>query len=181
MDPNRIKKLEARYWEGVATLEEEQELGRLAEAGSQHLSDGLTQMFALRKNISSNALDAEFDDRFWNHIETRNPIHRFTTRAFLRYAAIGLILFGAGLGLWSVLMRNENPTHNPTVVSSADTYDDPEIAFEETKRALMFASEKLNKGKEPVTELKRFYTTRMSIAGDFPDSTQMNLSNQPKK
>ncbi len=46
-----------------------------------------------------------------------------------------------------------------------DTYSSPEEAFEEAKRALMMASEKLKTGEENLNEIKRFHHATVAVSG----------------
>ena len=175
MDSNRLKLLEKRYWSGESSLDEEQELKDAIRDGVHGASEQLVSLFQELEQNKDKMLDSNFDSEFWQKAtdEKNNGGARiFTLSLFMRYAAVGVILFGITFALWSIIMKDESvPKIAKTNVTSIDTFDDPQVAFEETKRALMFASEKLNKGKEPMTEIRRFYNAKMSIAGMQTDST----------
>lgn len=166
MDINRNKWLEKRYWEGLATIEEEEELRRSIAADGDGLSREIKVLFGTLEALAPAELDAEFDNEFWTKVEPSNNIRKLNVNQFMRYAAIGLICLAVGLALWNIaLSPGSSDEMQAVAISGEDTYADPKAAFEETRRALMFASEKLNKGKAPISEIKRFYTTRMSISG----------------
>lgn len=182
MDSNRLKLLEKRYWAGESSLDEEQELKEAIRDGVHGASEQLVSLFQEIKQNKDQSLDANFDSEFWQKAtnEKDNGGARiFTLSLFMRYAAVGVILFGITFALWSIIMKDENvPAIAQTKITANDTFDDPQVAFEETKKALMFASEKLNKGKEPIKEIKRFYNAKMSIAGMQTDS--INTKNKTK-
>ena len=174
MDSNRLKYLERRYWAGKSSLDEERELKAGVRNGTVGVSEHLVSLFQEIENAENQTLDADFDADFWqkaNNRKSEGGARIFTLSLFMRYAAIGIILCGVTFALWNIISKNDyGQSIPPTEIAAGDTYDDPEVAFEETKRALLFASQKLNKGKEPIKEIKRFYSTKLSIAGMSTDS-----------
>lgn len=174
MDSKRLKLLEKRYWAGESSLDEENELKEAVKNGEDGISIQLASLFQEIAQNKDQMLDADFDSDFWqkaNNEKDNGGARIFTLSLFMRYAAVGVILFGITFALWNIILKDE-PSQDiaQTKITAIDTFDDPQVAFEETKRALMFASEKLNKGKEPIKEIKRFYNAKMSIAGMQTDS-----------
>lgn len=181
MDSNRLKYLEKRYWSGDTTLDEEREILEGVKSGVPGASDELVSLFGELAQSKEQMLDADFDADFWqiaNDDKSIGGSRIFTLSLFMRYAAVGIILVGLSFALWDIILKDEPANTVAQTEMATDTFDDPQKAFEETKRALMFASEKLNKGKEPMKEIKRFYTTKMSITGMQTDS--MNTKNETK-
>lgn len=173
MDSDRLKYLEKRYWAGESSLEEERELRAGVKSGADGISEHLVFLFQEIETNQNQSLDADFEEEFWlkANTVTNGEARVFTLSLFMRYAAVGIILCGVTFALWNIILKNDyGQSQTTTEIAADDTFDDPEVAFEETKRALVFASQKLNKGKEPVQEIKRFYSTKLSIAGTATDS-----------
>lgn len=174
MDSNRLKYLERRYWAGESSLDEERELRAGVKNEAAGISEHLVSLFQEIETTRNQVLDSDFDADFWQKANNKTDgsgTRIFTLSLFMRYAAIGIILCGVTFALWNIISQNDyGQSIPPTEIAAGDTYDDPEVAFEETKRALLFASQKLNKGKEPIKEIKRFYSTKLSIAGMPTDS-----------
>lgn len=167
MDIRRNNFLEKKYWEGSSTLEEEQELKQAVFENQQGLSNEIKELFKLSEDFSDIELGDDFDSDFWKKAAlSENSASVWNISLFMRYAAVGILLFGLTMALWNILLQSDPVKPVPvSEVSHIDTYDDPQVAYEETKRALTFAAAKLNQGKEPITEIKRFYDARLSISG----------------
>lgn len=166
MDIRRNEFLEKKYWEGSSTLEEEDEIRRAVAENEPGLSMEIKSLFSSALSDSKLELGADFDTFFWEKATGAEEKHTiWNVSLFMKYAAAGIILFGLTMALWNMVLNNgpmkPAPVHE---ISQVDTYSDPKLAFEETKRALSFAASKLNKGKEPITEIKRFYDARLSIS-----------------
>lgn len=167
MDIRRNEFLERKYWEGSSTLEEEQEIRHAVAENASGLSAEIKALFSISEAKSEVELSDDFDAAFWEKTaEAENKSVVWNVSLFMKYAAAGIILFGLTMALWNLLLNNGPMEPAPAIeISQVDTYTDPQVAFEETKRALTFAAAKLNKGKEPITEIKRFYDARVSISG----------------
>ena len=167
MDIRRNEFLEKKYWEGSSTLEEEQEIRQAVLENAPGFSTEIKTLFNISGVKSEVELDDGFDATFWEKASgTESKSAVWNVSLFMRYAAAGIILFGLTMALWNLLLNNGPMKPAPiTEISQVDTYTDPQVAFEETKRALTFAASRLNKGKEPITEIKRFYDARVSISG----------------
>lgn len=167
MDRNRFKILEEKYWKGESNLAEEQELRRYVLSNKDKVSKELWDLFGALDEIKEAKLDDDFDAEFWNSVSNRSNGRsgNFHSFHFMRYAATGIIILGLAIGFFAILDSPDEPVNTVAITESEDTYSDPEKAFEETKKALFFASEKLNKGVEPASEIKRFHNSKMSITG----------------
>lgn len=173
MDNRDLELLELKYWAGETTLPEEEVLQRAARAGSEGLSADYKRLVGLADQSREAELDPAFEAEFWARVEggKSSGARIFTIAHFIRYAAVGIVLVALGLGMWDIISEDHLPaTTKPVwegqlISAVEDTYESPEQAFEEAKKALLFASQKLNKGAAPVEEIKRFHTTKMSIIG----------------
>src|SRR5690554_2075444 len=185
MDRDRLAYLEKKYWKGKTSLQEEIELQNAVRSGSDAVSDLLTSIFNATAQSREISLDDDFDSAFWQKANVEHNDNRglvFTLSAFMRYAAVGIILLGIGGVVWNLAFKTDNKVEvAQTEFTIVDTYDDPEKAFEETKKALMYASQKLNQGKEPLGEIKRFYNAKMSIAGTPVDTVNYAKTNNSSK
>lgn len=169
MDRARLEYLEKKYWQGKTSLEEENELKNAVQSGVDEVSRSLISVFNSTSQSHSVSLDDDFDTAFWqkakgHSVDSQTRV--FTLSVFMRYAAVGIILLGISGVLWTLVLKDDYQEEvAQTKFINVDTYDDPERAFEETKKALMYASQKLNEGKKPLVEIKRFYNAKMSITG----------------
>lgn len=166
MDNRDLELLELKYWAGETTLPEEEVLQRAARAGSEGLSVDYKRLVGLADQSREAELDPAFEAEFWARVEggKSSGARIFTIAHFIRYAAVGIVLVALGLGIWDIISEDHLP-EGQLISAVEDTYESPEQAFEEAKKALLFASQKLNKGAAPVEEIKRFHTTKMSIIG----------------
>lgn len=147
MAPNNIKHIEnllERYFEGLTTLEEEEQLQHyfLSEDVAPHLAQyrPIFYYFASEKNQE---LAPEF------------------AKTNLKRSIYNWILVAAIFVLFAGLFF----TWKQSINSSQDlgTFDDPEVAMAETLKALEMVSLKVNKGKETVMHLQEFNQTKQFI------------------
>lgn len=156
MDINRIYELIGKYTEGNTTLEEEKCLREwIQEAGSALPADlqpfrNQFELFSAAQDIPINihtienaVLDRITDYEAQNAPAKRNiPFTRFLIAASLA-AVIGL----TGILVYRSVDRNET-----------DTYDDPRMAYIETQKALLYVSQQMNKGIEPLSNVAKINT-----------------------
>lgn len=184
MDRARLRYLEKKYWGGKTSLEEENELKSAVRSGSSEVSGSLISVFNSSSQLHAVGLDDDFDSAFWQKAKVQNSDKQarvFTLSMFMRYAAVGIILLGISGVIWTLALKdNHQEEVAQTEFIKVDTYDDPEIAFEETKKALMYASQKLNEGQKPLGEIKRFYNAKMSIAGMSADADTARTNTSSK-
>jgi hypothetical protein len=173
MDSETLKSLEAKYWEGRTSSEEDRALMTHASRPGSVLSEEIRHLMGAISEVKSVELGSDFDDAFWakaeGNVQSKPLVLRMAV-AF-RYAAAILVAALLGLVLWLSLgaPKDTGQGGGAQQITAIDTYDDPEKAFEETKKALLLVSQKFNKGAEPVGEIKRFHTMQMSIAAESED------------
>jgi hypothetical protein len=137
----RIKELLARYWNCETTLGEEQEL-REHFAKNPEATDGAAELFRYYGNQKSVPLsDGDFDVRVLKKIRANEPrgksVRMFT---FAGRIAAGLVVVAAA----TFLVRQELRK----VYHEQDTYSDPKMALEETRKAFMMISKSFGKAQE---------------------------------
>jgi len=148
---SKIELLLEKYWKCETSLEEEKELrdffnGQAVPEGLKETAD-LFKYFELQRNEKLSATD--FDSRLQAHTRGKQgrTVKMFFTSA--KIAAGVAVLIAAGY-----LVREEIRKSYPTEV--ADTYSDPELAFEETKKALLMISKTFGKAKQEAGKISVF-------------------------
>lgn len=155
--------LEEKYWQGETTLEEEARLKQAAAAGEEGISEALRRAFAAIDDAGAAALDRDFDAAFWQKAEAGSNRSMGPLSVWMRYAAAAVVLIAVTI---SAFYLYDNKQEAPIAIHTTDdTFEDPEEAFRQALEALQFASEKLNHGKEPAREIRRFHQTKLTIAG----------------
>ena len=160
MDSNRINELLKKYWSCETSLEEEAELREIFKGGNvpDELKETtlLFQYFEENKKKSLN--DISFEGRVMEKIDSpakRGHISKLVYNS-MRIAA-GLVVVLAAT--WFI--RNEIRSSNPPEV--VDTYDDPKVAFEETKKALMMISKSFGTAEEHAKKINLFNEAQEEI------------------
>ena len=142
MDYKRIEALLDKYWEAETTLEEEQELLQFFNDGEvpEHLQEA-AQVFRYFANQKKPVIeDPAFDEKVVGIHETveipkRGKVIKWDFKRMLNVAAaIG------GVVVASIIIRNQT-----MIEQTPDTFEDPKLAFEETKKALELLSSKQRK------------------------------------
>jgi hypothetical protein len=170
MEPGKLKLLEEKYWAGETDAQEEEQLKSYVAERKIGLSQELIALITASNTYAAQTTSPDFDEKFWNRVEGKNKGNgvlrwlQFST--MLKYAAAIVVIGGIGLAIYSITVKIE-PNNTTTAVTDEfhDTYTDPQQAYEETKRALLMVSSKLNEAEQPVMELKRFHESKMSITG----------------
>lgn len=148
MNLQKIEQLIQKYERGDTSLEEEMELKIFfaKENVPLHLS-GYKDLFSFyRKAIEEEIPDPGFDERVLDAIAgtEEEKAHGGLIKRLYPFMGIaaGLILI---FGLYFVLNQQRGPF---------DTFNDPEIAYAETKKILLKVSGNLNTGSEELSNIK---------------------------
>ena len=150
------------YWEGKTSPEEENTLKE--HLGKDDNSDVEATYFNYLKSKKQEKITSpDFDKKILDFIDKEQFKHKkLHITKFWQYAAAVIVLVSL-----SILFINRsgnfnkvNPSKNLTFV---DTYEDPQKAFEETKRALLLISTNLNKGQEYTEHLVKFSETQEKL------------------
>ncbi len=167
MDQKRIEILLQKFYNGESSLEEErilQEFFSDAEKVPQKFRAEREQ-FMLYHEVNSEAMPSkDFLESLESMIDSQSvkEIKLTSRRRLYRIASLAasIILF---VGIYFAFMKIRTPRQTPVL---ADTYKNPEIAYQETQKVLYYVSEKLNQGtgelknfsrlNEPAEQLKSF-------------------------
>ncbi|HEX9649632.1 MAG TPA: hypothetical protein VGA21_03670 [Cyclobacteriaceae bacterium] len=170
MDSKRIETLLDRYWSCVSTLEEEEELKKFFN------SDEVPERFKEYENLfkyfeaekKSSGLGDSFDRELAQRIRLLKPSNS-SGKIFFNYLKVAAVI--AMVLVASFLFRqNLAPENRPDLMG---TYEDPQEAYEETKRVLMLVASKLNKGRKYTETIGAFNEAEEKIKGG-EDETDNN-------
>jgi hypothetical protein len=162
MDSNRIDELLNKYWNCETSLEEEQELRQYFKGsqvpGQWKETASLFRYFEESKKKSLE--DQPFDPRLLEKVtvQQRGKAVRLLYNSMRIAAGIAVLV----IAVWFV--RKEVRTSTPQEI--VDTYDDPKLAFEETKKALMMISKSFGQAEEQAKKINLFNEAKEEIQKD---------------
>jgi len=161
MDFDNIERLLAKYWECETSLEEEAALREFFNGPD--VPDHLASYKPLFKYYEEEKKDGKLDDLFDQQVlekisEVKNeakPKKGKVVKMFYdisRVAAVILVVVVAGYFIKQEYSEKEEEM-KPYLT---DTFDDPQAAFEETKRALQMISANFKRGREEARKVSVF-------------------------
>jgi hypothetical protein len=161
MDSNRINELLKKYWNCETSLEEEAELREHFKTSDipEDLKETASLFQYFEESKKKSITDISFEGRVIQKIHTPSNkdghIRRLVYNA-MRIAAGVVVVLAA---TWFI--RNEIRSSDPAEV--VDTYDDPKMAFEETKKALMMISKSFGTAEEQAKKINLFNEAQEEI------------------
>ena len=160
MDSNRLKELLGRYWNGESTLEEEQQLRdhfSTSEIPEEHKETAALFKY-FEQSRKKSLTDISFDRTIVEKIHKPAAKGRVASIVFnaMKIAAGVVVLMVA---IWFV--RTEVRQSTPQEV--VDTYDDPKMAFEETKKALLMISKSFGSAEKQAKKINMFNDAKEEI------------------
>jgi hypothetical protein len=164
MDSNKIEELLNKYWNCETSLEEEQQLKEYFKGNEipEPLKEtaALFQYFEHSKKKSLN--DSAFESALMNKVKSpaKGKVVKLVYNA-MRIAAGVAVLVAA---VWFVReeIRGTSTAQNGEVAE--DTFEDPKLAFEETKKALMMISKSFGKAEEQAKKINMFNEAQQEIS-----------------
>lgn len=159
MDSEKIDLLLNKYWNCETSLEEEDQLR--AYFRNDPVPDQYKETAALFRHFDEQKekglTDASFDRAVIRKIQPRrNGAISVLLYNSMRIAAGIVVLI---LAVWLVRME----VRKSAPADLEDTYDDPKIAFEETKKALMMISKSFESAEEQAKKINLFNEAREEI------------------
>lgn len=139
MELQNIKNLIEKYFDGTTSIKEEKELK--VYFSSNNVAPELEKY---RSMFAYFSLEKQ--------VETNHKINIRQKKKFNYWIAASVVV-AIGLGFVFFQPKEED----------LGTFDDPEIALQETQKALRLVSENINKGKEKMGYLKEFENTKKTI------------------
>ncbi len=152
MERKELNILAEKFWEGNCSESEEKFLRDYLRWNDDipsefyDLRDYLSMM-----NADTEGLSLDFDQKVLSTIDSSSSRRRLDLKRLYPIAGVAVILFG----IFIVTQLGDSDPVEP-VAQEIDTYEDPEKAYEEVKKALMMVSGKMNKGKKYSNELGKF-------------------------
>lgn len=158
MDSRQAERLLKKYWEGTSSLNEEAALKQFFAYGAvpEHL-ERYRELFSGDEVELNPDLGLDFDREVMARIE---PSSSAPKRRWIGIAASGLILIGIAVGTYIM--------DQPQAPLAEDTYQDPEKALAETKKALAMLSDAFQKGESQVIVIGELDRTRNKIENEHP-------------
>lgn len=167
MEHDRIDILAERFWNGECSEVEELELKELVQEGealSQH-----AELKAYLEFTSSaqedDLLGGAFDQRVMQEIDRRES-DRNGYPLWMKIAAGIAVILGLYGAMQSMTNDAETITNADQIVMLDDTYEDPEMAFEEVKKALALMGMKMNNGLDHASSLGMFDQAKEEICNE---------------
>jgi hypothetical protein len=163
MDSKKIEELLNKYWNCETSLEEEQELrtyfkGHEIPTQFQEAAS-LFRYFEASKKKSID--DRGFDTAVISRVNkpAKGKVIRLVYNTMRIAAGIGVLV----VAVWFVRKEVRTPTADVPV---EDTYEDPKMAFEETKKALMMISKSFGQAEQQAQKIKIFNDAQEEIQRD---------------
>ena len=155
MDLKKIKALLERYYEGESTLNEEKILRDYFS--NKIIDDELIAekdifLYQIHENDELNKIP-DISSKIWNTLNKKEvdktKVKRNLGLIYLRIAASIIILVGSFF-----LLKNQVFDENRNI-QFTDTYDNPEIAYQQAKETLLYVSAILNNGTDHLAPLEK--------------------------
>ncbi len=165
MELTTIRELVDKYWNGETSLEEEAQLQRYFQ--EEEAPADLKKEAALFRYYQSNTrfrtLDERFDEQLTQRIEQKQAKQRWLAyQPLLRIAAAVVLVILAAVLFRTEWIGETNP------VAAEDTYEDPRLAYEQTKEALLLVSSLMNEGTQHIQELETFSEAQETVKTQIP-------------
>ena len=140
MNDKEIRSLLDKYWEGESSLEEESLLRdyfTTGEVADEFISfRPLFTFFSAARSVKMNGKVAHLPGQ-----EKEKGEAKIRTITWLKRVAAAIIL---AIGIFFISRKMQAPVISAHAYQ--DTYDDPEMAYQEFKKAMLYMSGKINKG-----------------------------------
>lgn len=167
MDSNKIDALLNKYWNCETSLEEEQQLRDYFKRGDipEQLKEAasLFRYFELQKKKSLN--DVSFDSQIL--AKTRPAGKGVMMKVVYNAMRIAAGLLVVVMAVWFIRERVRAVDNDDTASTEVvDTYDDPKIALEETKKALLMISKSFGRAKEETKKINILNDAQEEIKKD---------------
>ena len=157
MEPENIKKLLQKYYDAETTLLEEQFLKNYFEG--QKISPQLAS--------EQSAFDFYAQEQKIVLPQKNSQQKPSQTKTWLSLAAAAVVILGIGTFVY------QQKRINPIIAN--DSFNDPEIAFRETQKALNLLSQNVNIGIQSVQHIEEFNNSKnMIFQHSFIEKTTLN-------
>jgi len=171
MDSNEIKQLLEKYWNCETSLEEEQQLKEYFRGNNIPESFKETsELFRYFETQKKDSLNHGFDGEVMKRIKEERPQGKVVKMMFnVARIAAGVVVVVAA----TYFVRQEIRKSYPPEI--ADTYSDPKLAFEETKKALMMISKGFGKAQKETRKINLLNEAEQKIQGKENKKESINI------
>ena len=147
-----LEEILEKYWKGETTLEEEMWLKESQELIQTQFPNELThELFAFQELESNQTSNLSFE-ALMAQLQPVQPVAKrfqlFSLKQWLPGIAASLILIAGAY----FLMKPATTNTSNQELAMVETYDDPQQAYEEVKRALLILTETINKTSVEVAD-----------------------------
>lgn len=170
MDSKRIEELLQKYWDCETSLEEEQQLREYFR--SEQVPEQLKEtavLFHYFETQRNKAVDEHFE---------RNVVTQLKEQPKKKGKMVSLlhnsmrIAAGVAVLVAAVFFVRQEIRKNDTVAME-DTYDDPQKALEETKKALMMISKGFGRAEQQAKKINMINEAQETIQAKEDDKTEL--------
>ncbi len=171
MDLHDVERLLEKYWQTETTLEEEEKLRAFFATGEVPAQlKGAADLFAFFQAEKNKTLAQNFEGTVTKQLKTRQGGKLVSMIGFGNMARIAA---GIAVVVAATFLIREEIRKNYSQ-EAQDTYTDPQLAFEETKRALQMISNSFGKAKKEASKLQMLNEAEKKIQVK-PDSDKINI------
>lgn len=160
MDSNGMKELLDKYWNCETTLAEEEQLRAYFRNGDipEEWKETAVLFRYFEENKKKSLNDISFESDLMKKVRVPTE-HSKVKRLFYNSMRIAAGLVVVIVATWFIRTEVRNSTPQEVV----DTYDDPKLAFEETKKALMMISRSFGSAEEQAKKINMFNEAQEEI------------------
>lgn len=169
MDSSNIDELLNRYWNCETSLEEEEQLRRYFTGGQ--VPDHLKETAVLFRYFEEGKKKSLPDPAFEHEIAVKLSPPKRTKTVRLLYNTMRIAAGVSVLMLAVWFVRKEVRTTTPQEV--VDTYNDPQLAFEETKKALMMISKSFGQAETQARKINLFNEAQEEIQKETEEKSTL--------
>jgi hypothetical protein len=158
MKTTEIRTLLEKYFEGESTLQEEQALleyfsGDVVDAEFRHERQ---HFLLLQDGRTVQDVNPDFESKLVNLIASQqSPSKAGRMRWIPRLAAAAAIALLIGIG--GIMVVNKG------LHRDKDTYTDPQLAYAEAQKTLLYVSQKMNQGIKPLNAVSKINAGNKSL------------------
>jgi hypothetical protein len=158
-----LNDLVKKYWKGISEVEEENTLKEyFGKKENNSIEDEYFRYLEYKRKEKVKAPD--FDRELLRQLENHRGISRvFQRKIYWQIAATVVILVAASVFFIPRQKGSPDQEMSSKPAVTEDTYKDPLLAYEETKKALLIISSNLNKSKTYATELVKFSQSQENL------------------
>jgi hypothetical protein len=163
MPMKNMDEIKKKYWKGTSEVNEEQALKKHSHAIEQgQPEDEYFGYLEQKRNEKLN--DPDFERKVLHQIKGIQGVKKSLFQKInWQIAAAIVFLLSIGALILNRQMNSSKTFNTTNQIVVEDTFEDPRLAYEETKKALLLVSSKLNKGNAYATEFVKFSQSQENL------------------